>query len=88
MYPGEYPYGGAPGYYGPYPDGAYGLGTRTREFEGIRMFGHTGALRGYNAAMWHLTTLDLTVCVMTNRTRIDANKLTDALLEVAVPAVE
>jgi D-alanyl-D-alanine carboxypeptidase len=74
--------------YAPHPDGAYGLGTRTREFDGIRMFGHTGALRGYNAAMWHLTTLDLTVCVMTNRTRIDANKITDALLEVALPAVQ
>ncbi len=24
MYPGDQPYGGAPGYYGPYPDGAYG----------------------------------------------------------------
>jgi len=74
--------------YAPHPDGAYGLGTRTREFDGIRMFGHTGALRGYNAAMWHLTTADLTVCVMTNRTRIDANKITDGLLEVAFSNVQ
>lgn len=74
--------------YTPHADGAYGLGTRTRVFEGIRMFGHTGALRGYNAAMWHLTSLDMTVCVMTNRTRIDANDLTDALLSVALPAVQ
>jgi D-alanyl-D-alanine carboxypeptidase len=71
-----------------HPDGAYGLGTRTRTYQGNRMFGHTGALRGFNAAMWHLTSLDVTVVVMTNRTRIDANKITDAFLSVVVPAVQ
>jgi D-alanyl-D-alanine carboxypeptidase len=70
-----------------HPDGAYALGTRTRTFQDIRMFGHTGALRGFNAAMWHLPSLDVTVVVMTNRTRIDANKIADALLSVVVPAV-
>jgi D-alanyl-D-alanine carboxypeptidase len=71
-----------------HPDGAYGLGTRTRTYQGIRMFGHTGALRGFNAAMWYLPSLDVTVVVMTNRTRIDANKITDAFLSVVVPAVQ
>ena len=72
----------------PYSDGEYGLGARTRVFDGIRMFGHTGALRGFNTAMWYLPSLDLTACVMTNRTRIDANEITDELLAVAVPAAD
>jgi len=68
--------------------GSYGLGTRTRTFGTQRMFGHTGALRGFNAAMWYLPSLDLTIVLLTNRTRIDANEITDALLAVAVPAVQ
>jgi CubicO group peptidase (beta-lactamase class C family) len=52
------------------------------------MEGHTGTLRAFNAAMWYLPELDLTVVVMTNRTGIDANALTDLLLAVAVPAVD
>ena len=52
------------------------------------MEGHTGTLRAFNAAMWYLPSLDLTVVVMTNRTGIDANAITDALLAVAVPAVD
>jgi D-alanyl-D-alanine carboxypeptidase len=71
-----------------HPDGAYGLGTRTRTFGSQRMFGHTGALRGFNGAMWYLPDIDLTVVVLTNRVRIDANEITDALLSVAVPAVQ
>lgn len=74
--------------YVPHPDGAYGLGTRTRTYQNIRMFGHTGALRGFNAAMWYVPSLDVTVVVMTNRTRIDANKITDAFLSVVVPAIQ
>ncbi len=68
--------------------GYYGLGTRMRAFDGINMEGHTGTLRAFNAAMWYLPSLDLTVVVMTNRTRIDANAITDAFLAVAVPAVD
>jgi len=73
----------------PQPQGGYyGLGTRMRSFDGISMEGHTGTLRAFNAAMWYLPSLDLTVVVMTNRTGIDANAITDALLAVAVPAVD
>jgi D-alanyl-D-alanine carboxypeptidase len=68
--------------------GYYGLGTRQRLFSGIAMEGHTGTLRAFNAAMWYLPSLDLTVVVMTNRTGIDANAITDALLAVAVPALD
>lgn len=68
--------------------GFYGLGTRMRTFDGYEMEGHTGTLRAFNAAMWYLPDLDLTVVVETNRTGIDANGLTDALLAVAVPAVD
>ncbi|MDL2335342.1 MAG: serine hydrolase [Chloroflexota bacterium] len=72
----------------PEPQGGwYGLGTRMRSFQGINMEGHTGTLRAFNAAMWYLPSLDLTVVVMTNRTGIDANAITDALLAVAVPAI-
>ncbi|MEP7378503.1 MAG: serine hydrolase domain-containing protein [Chloroflexota bacterium] len=67
--------------------GYYGLGTRMRKFDGISMEGHTGTLRAFNAAMWYLPSLDLTVVVMTNRTAVDANAITDALLAVAVPAI-
>jgi D-alanyl-D-alanine carboxypeptidase len=73
----------------PEPQGGwYGLGTRMRSFQGTNMEGHTGTLRAFNAAMWYLPSLDLTVVVMTNRTGIDANAITDALLAVAVPAVQ
>jgi D-alanyl-D-alanine carboxypeptidase len=72
----------------PEPQGGYyGLGTRMRSFQGINMEGHTGTLRAFNAAMWYLPSLDLTIVVMTNRTGIDANAITDALLAVAVPAI-
>jgi len=73
----------------PQPQGGYyGLGTRMRMFDGIAMEGHTGTLRAFNAAMWYLPSLDLTVVVMTNRTGIDANAIVDAFLAVAVPAVD
>lgn len=68
--------------------GYYGMGTRMRKFQDFNMEGHTGTLRAFNAAMWYLPELDLTVVVLTNRTGIDANALTDALLAVAVPAVD
>lgn len=68
--------------------GYYGMGTRMRKFQAYNMEGHTGTLRAFNAAMWYLPALDLTVVVLTNRTGIDANALTDALLAVAVPAVD
>ncbi len=64
---------------------AYGLGTRTRVFHGVRMFGHTGSLRGFAAAMWHYPSIDLTIVVLTNRGRIDANPIVDALAAVALP---
>jgi D-alanyl-D-alanine carboxypeptidase len=73
-----------PGHQGGY----YGLGTRMRTFDGIDMEGHTGTLRAFNAAMWYLPSLDLTVVVMTNRTGIEANSIVDAFLAVAVPAVD
>jgi CubicO group peptidase (beta-lactamase class C family) len=74
-----------------YPEkqgGYYGLGTRMRKFQAYDMEGHTGTLRAFNAAMWYLPELDLTVAILTNRTGIDANALTDALLAIAVPAVD
>lgn len=71
--------------YSSYARGTYGLGTRTRLFDGARMFGHTGSLRGYAAAMWHFPETDLTIVVLTNRGRIEANPIVDALAEIALP---
>ena len=71
--------------YSPYSQETYGLGTRTRVFDGERMFGHTGSLRGFDAAMWYLLDLDLTIVVLTNRGRIDANPIVDALATIALP---
>jgi D-alanyl-D-alanine carboxypeptidase len=67
--------------------GDYGLGTRSRLYGSHRMFGHTGALRGFNGGMWYMPDLDITVAIMTNRGGIDTNPITDALLNVAVPAI-
>ncbi len=71
-----------------YSGGTYGLGTRTRVFGNARMFGHTGSLRGYAAAMWHFPDTDLTIVVLTNRGRIEANPIVDALADIALPIAE
>jgi D-alanyl-D-alanine carboxypeptidase len=64
----------------------YGLGTRTRLFGQYRMFGHTGSLRGFDAAMWHFADMDLTIAVLTNRGRVDVNPIVDALAAVVAQA--
>lgn len=70
----------------PYSDESYGLGTRTRFFEGRRMVGHTGSLRGYYAAMWQYPAENLTVVVELNLGRIDPNPMADQLAAVALRA--
>jgi hypothetical protein len=70
----------------PYSEEAYGLGTRTRFFEGRRMVGHTGSLRGYYAAMWHYPLENLTVVIELNLGRIDPNPMADQLAAVALRA--
>jgi D-alanyl-D-alanine carboxypeptidase len=45
----------------------YGLGTRTRTFQGHRAIGHLGGIRGYELAMWHFPDDDVTIVVLTNR---------------------
>ena len=72
--------------YYPRTDETYGLGTRSREFDGERMFGHTGSIRGFAAAMWHFKQPNMTIVTLTNRGRIDANPVIDALAGVALPA--
>ncbi|HSH21608.1 MAG TPA: serine hydrolase domain-containing protein [Candidatus Caenarcaniphilales bacterium] len=64
----------------PATKGRYALGTMTRSVDGRRMFGHTGSLRGFSAAMWHVPDADATVVVLTNRGRIKANTVADALM--------
>lgn len=75
-------------YYPPPIDETYGLGTRSREIEGERVFGHTGSIRGFDAAMWHFPETDMTIDVLTNLGRIDANPIVDALAAVAYPAAQ
>src|SRR4029453_8939762 len=70
----------------PYADESYGLGTRTRFFEGRRMVGHTGSLRGYYAAMWHYTVENLTVVIKLDLGRVDPNPMADQLAAVALRA--
>jgi D-alanyl-D-alanine carboxypeptidase len=70
-----------------YSNGAYGLGTRTRTFNGWRMFGHTGSLRGFQGAMWHYPVVGLTVVVLHNRGRVDASPIADALAAEAMVAI-
>ncbi|MEO6349523.1 MAG: serine hydrolase [Candidatus Limnocylindrales bacterium] len=65
--------------------GTYGLGTRTRLIGQYRLFGHTGSLRGFDAAMWYVPEADLTIVVLTNRGRIDVNPIVDAL---AAPIID
>lgn len=45
----------------------YGLGTRTRTFQGHRAVGHLGGIRGYELAMWHFPEDGATIVVLTNR---------------------
>ena len=45
----------------------YGLGTRTRTFQGHRAVGHLGGIRGYELAMWHFPEDSATIVVLTNR---------------------
>jgi D-alanyl-D-alanine carboxypeptidase len=72
--------------YYPATDETYGLGTRSRVIQGERVFGHTGSIRGFDAAMWHFPELNMTVTVLTNLGRIDANPIVDELMAVAYPA--
>ena len=73
-------------YYPPPIDETYGLGTRSDVIQGERVFGHTGSIRGYDAAMWHFPETDMTISVLTNLGRIEANPIVDALAAVAYPA--
>jgi D-alanyl-D-alanine carboxypeptidase len=66
---------------------SYGLGTRTRVFGTQRLFGHTGTLRGFYGAMWQFPDSDLTIVVLTNKGRIDPNRIIDALATITVPAI-
>lgn len=75
-------------YYPPPIDETYGLGTRSRVIQGERVFGHTGSIRGFDAAMWHFPQTDMTISVLTNLGHIDANPIADALMAVAYPAVQ
>jgi D-alanyl-D-alanine carboxypeptidase len=72
--------------YSPYSEETYGLGTRTRLFDGERMFGHTGSLRGFYGAMWYYPDSQLTVVVLDNQGRIDPNPIADALAALGLPA--
>jgi D-alanyl-D-alanine carboxypeptidase len=71
--------------YAPGSNGTYGLGTWSRVKNGVRMFGHTGSLRGFDAAMWYYPNTQLTVVVLTNLGRVNINPMTDALAAAALP---
>jgi hypothetical protein len=70
--------------YSPRENEIYGLGTRSRFFGDAQMYGHTGSLRGFYAAAWHMPAEDLTIVVMTNLGRIDPNLIVDDLADVVL----
>lgn len=74
--------------YYPSTDETYGLGTRSRVIENERVFGHTGSIRGFDAAMWHFPQTDMTISVLTNLGHIEANPIVDALAAVAYPGAQ
>jgi D-alanyl-D-alanine carboxypeptidase len=70
----------------PYAGGTYGLGTRTRFVGSHSEIGHTGSLRGFAAAMWHMPAEGITVVVLSNRGRVDVNPIADLLAMAALEA--
>jgi D-alanyl-D-alanine carboxypeptidase len=60
----------------------YGLGTRKHVFTGRTAVGHTGGIRGFSTAMWHLPAEGVTIVVLTNRGFVDPNRLTRDILRV------
>jgi len=44
----------------------YGLGTRTRFFNGRRAYGHLGSLRGFTDAMWYFPREGAAIVILTN----------------------
>ena len=70
----------------PYSGTSYGLGTRTRLVDGWRMVGHTGSLRGFTAAMWHVRDAGITVVVLDNLGRIDPNRIADEFARIGLRA--
>ncbi len=69
----------------PYAGGTYGLGTRTRTIDGAQAFGHLGSLRGFQAAMWHVPTENVTFVVLSNLGRADVNPTITRLASIALP---
>lgn len=53
---------------------AYGLGTRTRTFQGHRAIGHLGGIRGFELAMWHFPEDGATIVALTNRGMFSTDK--------------
>lgn len=49
------------------PTYEYGLGTRTRIYNGRRAVGHLGSLRGYEDAMWYFPREGVSIVVLSNR---------------------
>ena len=45
----------------------YGLGTRTRIFNGRRAVGHGGSLRGYEDGMWYFPREGAVIVLLSNR---------------------
>ncbi len=71
----------------PHAFGTYGLATRTRLFQGVRAFGHTGSLRGFMGAVWHIPDSSVTITVLTNLGRFDVNRIADRLAGIVLPTL-
>jgi D-alanyl-D-alanine carboxypeptidase len=64
------------------PRDEYGLGTRTRIFDGRRAVGHLGGIRGYEHAMWYFPREGATIVVLTNRGLFSTDKTVRLLARV------
>jgi D-alanyl-D-alanine carboxypeptidase len=62
------------------PKDQYGLGTRTRVYDGRRAYGHGGSLRGYEDQVWYLPREGVSIVLLSNRGLYDPDRTVRQLL--------
>jgi D-alanyl-D-alanine carboxypeptidase len=64
------------------PRDEYGLGMRTRVFEGRRAFGHGGSLRGYEDQVWYFPREGVSIALLSNRGLFNPDRTVRQLMRV------
>jgi CubicO group peptidase (beta-lactamase class C family) len=62
------------------PKDQYGLGMRTRVYDGRRAYGHGGSLRGYEDQVWYLPREGVSIVLLSNRGLYDPDRTVRQLL--------